>query len=730
MIVRVGISVHLIAHATFVIGQQPATRSIAPMRSPAAPSRSAVIVPSQIGPRRLPPVDVAARPAAVRSTGTAPSGWADRGNASTGLQRTSLEPAEQFHEQVSGRGSEPNSERLELQGPPIRSMAVPERSRVRLSAASGNREQGRTGEQPASPDAAAVDSAVQDALSPQGWWDDRIRQTLWRDRDIQPAPLAELIGRALEHSLQVKIAADQVVITQTAIQEERSRFDWSAFVESKWKDTDEPVGSTLTTGGPPRWQDEQMINKGGLRRRTTTGGEFEASQQLATENSNSTFFVPQNQGQTRLALSYRQPLLRGAGRAYNQALIVIAEVETDAAYDQFLSQLQDHLLEITRGYWILYQERAVLLQKRRSVDQVAEILKTLESRKDLDVVSSQLVRAQAAYEQRRASLLRAETSVRNAEARLKMLVNDPALPLGTSTEIVPAELPYSVAPQVDYNTAVASAIYNRPDVARVLKGIKSASLQLQMSQKDLLPALQMVLETYAMGLDGGYDVGTALGNQFSNGAPSYSAGLLFEMPFGNRAAQARFRRRQLEMRQLQTQLKTSLEQVKVDVELAVREVETYYREMLAQHEVMRASARELEYLVQRWQRLPGEDGTAGLMLDDILSAQNVLLDSETAFVRAQAAYNVALVGLQRATGTMLQEEGVSVSISYGEDLPRVIAERVGQRPTPFDAPQSEPGGRVESDDPPGMPPGRELLQTPTPQSRDDERPIPSPSDKP
>ena len=96
--------------------------------------------------------------------------------------------------------------------------------------------------------------------------------------------------------------------------------------------------------------------------------------------------------------------------------------------------------------------------------------------------------------------------------------------------------------------------------------------------------------------------------------------------------------------------------------------------------------------MQRWQRLPGEDGAAGLILDDILSAQNVLVESENAFVRAQAAYNVALVGLQRATGTMLQEEGVSVSISYSEELPRVIAEKVGQRPTPFDVPDQEGQG--------------------------------------
>ena len=466
-----------------------------------------------------------------------------------------------------------------------------------------------------------------------GWWDAAVRQPLWRGTTGYDTLLDDLVGRTLQYSLEMKAASQQVLIRQTMIEEASSVFDWATFLESKWKDLNEPVGNTLVTGGPPRLLQDQMVTKGGVRRRNELGGEVEFSQQLGIEHSNSLFFVPPNQGQSRLALSYRQPLLRGAGRKYNRALIALASIDTQAARDQFLADLEQHLFDVSRAYWTLYQERALLLQKRRSVEQVAELLRILQKRQNLDVVTSQLVRAQAGYEQRRAAIVRADAAVRDSEARLRLLVNDPALPFGPSYELVPDESPYGIPARVDFHMAVATAIHNRPDLGRVMQEIKMGAVRVEMSQQELLPALELLLETYVMGLDGGDNVWGAVGGQFGDGAPSYTAGLMFEVPIGNRAARARLERRQFELGQLQSQMQFAIERVKVEVELSVREVETCWREMGAQFAVMRALRERLDYLQQRWLRLPGEEGTAGLVMDDLLAAQDVLVESEAAFVR-------------------------------------------------------------------------------------------------
>lgn len=523
-----------------------------------------------------------------------------------------------------------------------------------------------------------------------GWWDAAVRQPLWRGTTGYDTLLDDLVGRTLQYSLEMKAASQQVLIRQTMIEEASSVFDWATFLESKWRDLNEPVGNTLVTGGPPRLLQDQVVTKGGVRRRNELGGEVEFSQQLGIEHSNSLFFVPPNQGQSRMALSYRQPLLRGAGRKYNRALIALASIDTLAARDQFLTDLEQHLFDVSRAYWTLYQERALLLQKRRSVEQVAEWLRILQKRQSLDVVTSQLVRAQAAYEQRRAAIVRADAAVRDSEARLRLLVNDPALPFGPSYELVPDESPYAIPARVDFPMAVATAIHNRPDLGRVMQEIKMGAVRVEMSQQELLPALELLLETYVMGLDGSDNVWGAVGGQFGEGAPSYTAGLMFEVPIGNRAARARLERRQFELGQLQSQMQFAIERVKVEVELSVREVETCWREMGAQFTVMRASRERLDYLQQRWLRLPGEEGTAGLVMEDLLAAQDVLVEAEAAFVRAQTTYNVALVGLQRTTGTLLHDEGVVLATDCRDNLPQLVAERAQKLPSPFMAPAREP----------------------------------------
>ena len=216
------------------------------------------------------------------------------------------------------------------------------------------------------------------------------------------------------------------------------------------------------------------------------------------------------------------------------------------------------------------------------------------------------------------------------------------------------------------------------------------AVRVDMSQQELLPALELLLETYVMGLDGGDNVWGAMGKQFGDGAPSYSVGLMFEVPIGNRAARAKLERRRLELGQLQSQMQLAIERVKVEVELAVRDVETYWRETRAQFAVMRAARERLDYLRQRWLRLPGEEGTAGLVMEDLLAAQDVLVEAEAAFVRAQTAYNIALVNLQRTTGTLLHDEGVALATECRDNLPQLIAERAQKLPSPFMAPAREP----------------------------------------
>ena len=179
-----------------------------------------------------------------------------------------------------------------------------------------------------------------------------------------------------------------------------------------------------------------------------------------------------------------------------------------------------------------------------------------------------------------------------------------------------------------------------------------------MSKNELLPALDLVLETYMSGLDADYDISQSWADQFGQGEPSYSAGFVFEVPLQRRAAKARLQRRSLQLRRVTEQLDETIQMLSADVEIAVREVSATYQEMVGKYRAMLAAQAEVDYAYQRWQVLAGEDRSASLLLEDLLDAQDRLVVEEYGFALAQRNYTVSQTQLKRATGTLLQQEGI------------------------------------------------------------------------
>ena len=501
------------------------------------------------------------------------------------------------------------------------------------------------------------------------WWEPTVAAPTREDAQPVAVTVDALIVSALRNSAQIKVFSDLPLIRETAITEADAAFDWIGFMESRWDDLNEPVGSTLTTGGPTRFKDRQFSYAAGARRRNVWGGEFEVSQRIGYQDNNSVFFVPNDQGTARLTASYTQPLLRGAGRVYNTSLTVLASIDTQIARDEFSRQLQSHLLEVTRAYWSLYLERGSLCQKQRLLSRAEDILQKLEERRELDSVASQVVRARSAVTARRAEIMRAEMAVRNAESRIRALTNDPLWGSDNVTELVPGDAPFRSELPVDLGSSIATAMQYRPEIGQALKQVKAACIRMDMAKNEILPALNLVLETYVSGLRGDSRIGEALESQFTEGAPSYSAGLQYEMPIWNRAAKARLQRRRLEVRQLQNQFQTTAQTLKLEVAVAVRELMTSFRELDARAQAMEAADGEVEYITQRWQALGAADRSASLMLEDLLNAQSRLANAEFEYLNSSVTYNLALMNYKKAVGTLLQEEQILMNRNCDCNLP-------------------------------------------------------------
>ena len=527
-----------------------------------------------------------------------------------------------------------------------------------------------------------VEQSTDTGVMSEPWWEPQVGRSISRTSEPLDVTLNGLLYSALQNSSQIKVFSDIPLIRETSIVESQGRFDWHAFAETSWNSASHPVGSTLDTGlpGVNRLIQNQSNLTGGVRKQTVTGGTVEFKQRIGTFDNNSRFLVPQNQGNSRLTMSFTQPLLNGAGRPYNTSLILLSEIDANIAQDEFARQLQSHMLEITRAYWTLHLERAILLQKQNLYRQGVKVQQALQAREGIDVVQSQQVLVQAAVAERKSDLIRAAAAVRNSESRLKALINDPGL-AREGLEFIPLDIPTQDYFPLNLDDVRNEAVSQRPEVQQNIKQVQAAGIRLNMSKNELLPQLNAVFDVYAEGLQGRYNIPRSLGDQFTRGRPSVNTGLLYDIPIGNRQARGRYSRREIELRQMQNQLATTIATLALEAEVAVREVETSYAEMQLKNQSMDAAVARVISLKSRWELLPGEDQAGSLYLQNLLDAQAKATAAESEFARSKLTYSLALMNLKKATGSLLKHEMVSQLRTDNGVIPEIIVEKPPQAAT-------------------------------------------------
>jgi outer membrane protein TolC len=493
------------------------------------------------------------------------------------------------------------------------------------------------------------------------WWNAEIQQSiLGRAGTTLSIGLDEIYRRTLSHSNQVRVLAGIPLIRETAIDEAEGRFAVEAFSESRYDRRNEPSGSNIERDQPGDLsRDRSWIFRGGLRKRTQTGAQISLGQELSQESSNAEFFIPREQGRARATLSIMQPLLKGAGTAYNRSQIQIAKLETENGYNEFIGELENHLVEVNLLYWRLYLARGVLLEKRRLVAATEETVAEIESRSDLDSIASQRSRARAALASRKADLIRSELEIKNAESRLRTLVNDPSFIADKVGEIVPSDSPIATMAAPDFEESMSEALSLRTEIRMAENTFRAADLRELIAENEKRPIVDFVGEVGTSTLRGSGDWTGAFNEQYNGGEPTWGVGVVASVPLGRKVEKAKLLRAQLEARQARDQLRATMDQVLLDVQIAHREVVTAWPDARAKWEAAVAAEQELSVLRDRRDVETAESG-ASLYLETLLDAQQRRARAREEFLTALATYNAALTNLDRAKGTLLQAEDIGV----------------------------------------------------------------------
>ena len=496
------------------------------------------------------------------------------------------------------------------------------------------------------------------------WWNQGVSQTLLTRPNWVRFDLNTVLMDALQHSPRIQSLKRGSSMALERIVQQDAAFDPTVLLSANAGRTNDPVGNTLTTGGAERLREESISVSGGVRRNGRRGTEVGLTQELGTLDSNSSFFVPRDQGTARLSLSLTQPLLARGGKVYNERLLMQARIDSRITWQDMRSDVESRIAETMEAYWRLYETRCHLIQQKELLARGTRIETLVRARGSLDSGRIELAKAKQRISRRTDQLIILQAEVQKRQTRLATLIGSEQL-LGThaALELIPVQSPVFPHQNWQLRDVMVQALENRPEIKSATSQLESAALAIQVTRTELVPQLNAVVNASLAALNGNDRVARSFFDEFRF-SPGINAGLEYEMPRGRRFAKSRHREAYHQYQQRSQDLREAIQETQFEVEAALIDVKRTAQQHQSKRDLLTTALEEERILAQRWELMGGDGSRVGVVLENLLDAQQRRADAEREYVTAQTSYMVSLIDIQRAMGTLLIYEGIN-SVRHG-----------------------------------------------------------------
>jgi outer membrane protein TolC len=504
--------------------------------------------------------------------------------------------------------------------------------------------------------------------APSGfWWDPEVVKPKFDNENWVAFDLGTVLVDTLQHSPEIKIASRETQIATERVVQRKADFDAGILFDTGYKRLNDPVGNSLTTGGPPRLIEDGLTSSGGISKRTTNGGVLDLSQSFGLQQSNSRFFLPADQANSRLTLGFSQPLFDRAGTAYNQRLVTQAQIEYRITWSDVRSRVEKRIADTNEAYWSLYNQRCAYIQFQSLRERLQQLEQIAEAREQWDSSRLSITKVQARLAQVDDQLIQIASLAAKYQAELARLVNSPDLiAANVNHEMVPTTPPMQPSPASTLDSLVREGIENRSEVRQAAAAIENAGLQVQVTRTELKPQLNAVVGGYLAGLTGDFDAAESFAKQFSEGGPGLSAGLNYDMPYGRRLARSKHREAIQQMSIANERFRQSLAQVRFEIETARIDYEATMRRLSLKRAALQLAQDEESILQARFTSGIDDVTNVGTVIESLLDVHQRRTEAEGEVSDCLVKSQVALVRLRQATGTLLQYQEIETVQSNGE----------------------------------------------------------------
>ncbi len=350
----------------------------------------------------------------------------------------------------------------------------------------------------------------------------------------------------------------------------------------------------------------------------------------------------------QIDLSYRHPLLRGAGRPSYHKLLEAAQADEQAAITR-IRTVQDKLaLQALELYYGIASDTTNLTLGNKTVARAKRLLEDQRMRERFGLIEeADRLQAEALLATRKMDRSRVHATLkRNRAALNRLMLQEPGASLSVDTEeAIPAASP-------NLDAAMQTARDSRPELKELESRLQAAEARILEVQDREQTQLDIVATLGSRGVASNYGSGFVRGGSLNDRFASIE--LELSDTLGNRAVKAEIRKALLARSQIELEKEQVLELIKDDISRALTAFSTELITYQSAQTRVVAEKRKFEAEMRRYRE--GRSSTATL-----IQFEGELLAAEVDMALSRIILLLSHRQLQWSEGILLHELGIATA---------------------------------------------------------------------
>ncbi len=436
--------------------------------------------------------------------------------------------------------------------------------------------------------------------------------------------------------------------------------DWSSGVSRT------PTTSILQAGiGANVFQNRADRYNLGVNQHTPWGQDFTLSWNNIRQKSNSSFMTLNPSYTSYGTLSTKLPLLQNFGFRVGNKTVLEARLNKTIAGSTYLQNVRDALFSVETNYWNLVYAIRNLRVKEKALNLAKQFQEETKKKIQVGVLAPiEQFSADAQVAGREEDIISAAQSVGDNEDALKLSLGITRDDPEWLAHIKPTDEPVTVSNDYEESKLIKEAQSRRPELKEMEKKVEKDKLDTHWAHNQLLPKLDFDAALTYNGSAGYYvdpRTGIVVSNKFSKAweqitgrnFKSYSLGVNFAIPIGNRAAKASYQVYRLAQNADEIALEKQKLTIANEVRSALRNLQSSQKRVVAADLTLKLQQETLDAEKKKF-----DNGLSTSF--QVLSYQNDLAAAESGLLRAKIDGKLAVAKLDKVVGIYLQAHNIEV----------------------------------------------------------------------